>query len=56
MSRRRDYYNNARDMARTPAGLRWLLANLRDPSPRMTPCHLQVIRAAIRDIHPTAKF
>lgn len=55
MSKRRDTYNTARDMARTPAGLRWLLWSNANPNKWMTAYHLRVIRAAIRDIHPTMK-
>lgn len=53
---RRDYYNTARDLARTPRGLQWLHAAMRDPSPQMTAYRLRVICAAIRDIHPRTKF
>jgi hypothetical protein len=49
---KRDYYNAARDMARTRRGMEFLHGCLRDPSPRMRPIHLLIIRAAIRDIHP----
>lgn len=49
---KRDYYNICRDMARTRRGMEFLHGCLRDPSPRMRPIHLLIIRAAIRDIHP----
>lgn len=53
MTSKRDYYNQCRDMARTRQGLSFLFATMRDPSPWMRPIHLLIIRAAIRDIHPT---
>ena len=56
MTKRRDTYNTARDMARTPEGLRWLLWSNQNPNKWMTPYHLRVICAAIRDIHPNIKF
>ena len=56
MTKRRDTYNYARDMARTPEGLRWLLASNANPNKYMTPFHIRVIKAAIRDIHPKIKF
>lgn len=56
MTTRRDYYNTARDMARTRRGLEWLCAAMRDPSPQMTAHKIRVIRAAIRNIHPTTKL
>lgn len=56
MTKRRDTYNYARDMARTPEGLRWLLASNANPNKYMTPFHIRVICAAIRDIHPKFKF
>lgn len=56
MTRRRDYYNTARDMARTPQGLQWLFATIRDPHPRMTRHQIRIICAAIRDIHPRIGF
>lgn len=56
MTKRREYYNTARDMARTRRGLEWLFATIRDPSPGMTCHHIKIICAAIRDIHPRTRF
>ena len=55
MTTRRDYYNTARDMARTRRGLEWLFASIKHPSPQMTPYKIRVILCAIRDIHPHFK-
>jgi hypothetical protein len=56
MIKRREYYNTARDMARTSRGLQWLMGCLRDPSPAMTFHRIKIICAAIRDIHPKTRF
>lgn len=56
MTKRRDTYNTARDMARTPSGLNWLLWSNQNPNKYMHRFHVLTIYAAIRDIHPTIKF